>query len=52
MDAGKLFVLILSVFVISLLVHLESKSRGARRESNAAAAVPEPEVPKRSARNG
>jgi hypothetical protein len=33
MDAGKVFVLLLSAFAIGILVYLELKSRRSRRES-------------------
>jgi len=47
MDAGKLFVLLLSVFVISILGYLEVKSRRARRESETTEAAPDQEATRR-----
>ena len=52
MDAGKVFVLLLSALVIGILAYLELKSRRARRESNSIEAAPEREASKQIARNG
>jgi hypothetical protein len=46
MDTGKVFVLLLSIFAISILVYLELKSRRSRRMSESSSVETDNNPPK------